>query len=57
LAGSFVPEGYLLVVDNRYLFVLVVLVVGYVWSEPLVEILVYNFGLSVGLRVIRGREL
>ena len=51
------PEGRLLIVYYKDPFVLVVLIVVGIQAYPLVEILVDDLSLPVGLRVISSRKL
>jgi hypothetical protein len=48
-------KGSLLVVYNRYLVILVVLIIVNIKAQLLIKILVYDFSLTISLRVIRGR--
>jgi len=50
-------EGSLLVVYNRYLVILVILIIVDIRAQSLIKILVYDFSLAIGLRVVRSRQL
>jgi hypothetical protein len=52
LTNSFILEGSLLVIYNRYLFVLVILIIINIKTQLLIKILVYNFYLIICLQVI-----
>jgi hypothetical protein len=52
LARSLVDQSCLLVVDYRYLFVPIVLVVIHIGMQPLVEVLVDNLYLAIGLGMV-----
>jgi hypothetical protein len=47
-------EGSLLVVYDRYLVILVILIIVDIRAQPLIKILVYDFCLTISLRVVRG---
>jgi hypothetical protein len=52
LTYNFILEGSLLVIYNRYLFVLVILIIINIKTQLLIKILVYNFYLIICLQVI-----
>jgi hypothetical protein len=51
---SGVRQGYLGSIDQRQEGTLVVLIEGYEGSQPLVNILVHNLGLSISFLVVGG---
>jgi hypothetical protein len=57
LSSSFVLECRLLIVNYKYLFVLVILVVVYIRPQVLVEVLVDNFYLAVSLQMVCCQQL
>jgi hypothetical protein len=52
LARSLVDQSCLLVVDYRYPFVPIILVVIYIGIQPLVEVLVNDLCLAIGLEIV-----
>jgi hypothetical protein len=52
LACSLIDQSCLLVVDYCYPFILIVLVVIYIGIQPLVEVLVNNLYLAIGLGMV-----
>ena len=44
-------------IDYREQFAPVVLIVGNKWAEPLIDVFVHDFRLTVGFLVVRGGKL
>lgn len=57
MAGGFVLKGGLLVVNDSYSLILVILVIVNIRAESLVEVLVHDLSLTISLRVVHYREL
>ncbi len=57
MASSFVLERSLLIIDNSYLVVLVVLIIVNIRAQALIKVLIYDLYLPVRLRVVCSREL
>jgi len=52
LARSFMLKGSLLVIYNKYPFVLIILIIINIRAQSLIEVLVYDFRLFIYLRVV-----
>jgi hypothetical protein len=55
LTCNFMLKGSLLVIYNKHPFVLVILIIINIRMQLLIKVLVYDFRLSIYLRVVRGR--
>ena len=52
LTCNFILEGSLLIIYNKYLFVLVILIIINIRTQLLIKVLVYDFRLFIYLQVI-----
>jgi hypothetical protein len=53
LTCNFILEGSLLIIYNKYLFVLVILIIINIRTQLLIKVLIHDFCLFICLQVIR----